>query len=345
MKIKITKEMQQINEFFKGIKFYYVGGCVRDSVMGNSPKDYDLITPLLPVEVERYIKAQGKRVWKQGAKFGTLGVKIGQEVIEITTYRKEDYKPKDRKPEVQYTVHLLEDLSRRDFTCNTLVADINGSVKDNYGGLDDINEKIIRAVGFPKQRFKEDPLRILRGIRFAVKYGFDIEEVTQKKLKSSRWRLLDISKERIVSEVNKIMLYPEGVRTLFENNIFQVVIPQLHLQKRYEQDNPHHDFLLDEHTCRVVNNIREEMPDGEYKYLWAGLLHDVAKPFVAKKHKDGTRTNYINHELLGSIMAQQICRDLKMSNNDRKFIVESVANHIQPDCWMKTYDNDGKVME
>lgn len=331
--------MKVINEFFKGLKFYYVGGCVRDLIMGNEPKDYDLITPALPDEIEEYIKSQGRRVWKQGKRFGTLGVKLNGQIVEITTYRTEDYEEGNRKPQVQFTKYLTEDLQRRDFTINALVCDQKGKVRDYFNGLEDIKNGIIRAVGIPKKRFKEDPLRILRGIRFASKYGFNIEEKTLKKLINSRWRLLDISKERIYDEITKIMR-SDGTYDLFKYKIFQVIIPQLHLQKDYEQYNPNHDFNLDIHTSLVVSKINIDYD--EPKYLWAGLLHDVAKPFVAEWHKSGTRKNYINHDLLGSVMADEICRNLRMSNNDREFIVETITNHINEDSWLKKYDNKSK---
>jgi tRNA nucleotidyltransferase (CCA-adding enzyme) len=336
--------MNKISEFFKGIEFYFVGGCVRDMVMGNTPKDYDLITPLTPDKVEEYIKAQGRKVWKQGVKFGTLGVKLDGEIIEITTYRTEDYKPKDRKPEVQYTTKLEEDLKRRDFTINTLVSDKNGNIKDYFGGINDINDKIVRAVGNPKLRFKEDPLRILRGIRFAVKYGFKFEETTEKKIESCRWLLLDISKERIVEEVNKILTYIMGTKALFHYNTFQVIIPNLHLQKDFEQNSPHHDFNLETHTCLTVANVCEDYFDSP-KHLWSALLHDIAKPHTQTLHKDGTKCNYINHDLLGGIMAKQVCKDLKMSNEDTKFISETITNHIQQDNWLRPYDNKSKKYE
>jgi len=174
--MKITEQMKVINEFFKGLKFYYVGGCVRDLIMGNEPKDYDLITPALPDEIEEYIKSQGRRVWKQGKRFGTLGVKLNGQIVEITTYRTEDYEEGNRKPQVQFTKYLTEDLQRRDFTINALVCDQKGKVRDYFNGLEDIKNGIIRAVGIPKKRFKEDPLRILRGIRIASKYGLNKEE-------------------------------------------------------------------------------------------------------------------------------------------------------------------------
>ena len=340
MKIELTKQMLTISEFFKDLEHYYVGGCVRDLVMKNEPKDYDLITPITPDKVEEYIKSQGRKVWKQGAKFGTLGVKLGENIIEITTFRTEDYKPKDRKPEVQYTISLVEDLKRRDFTINSLVMTKEGNIIDHFNGLNDIKNNIIKCVGSPKLRFKEDPLRILRGIRFKVKYDFDFEELTGKKIESCKWLLLDISKERIVEEVNKIMLYCKGVQVLFNNNIFQVIIPNLHLQKGFDQNSPNHDFTLDVHTTLIVNNVVDDYT--EPKYLWSALLHDIAKPHTQILHKDGTRCNYINHDLLGSIMADSICRDLKMSNDDRKFIVESIKNHIQDDSWLRQYDNKSK---
>lgn len=340
VKLNITTEMEEINEFFKEIKFYYVGGCVRDLIKGEAPKDYDLITPLTPDKIEEHIKSKGKRVWRQGAKYGTLGVKINNEIVEITTYRKEQYTKNNRKPKVEYTTQLQEDLQRRDFTINSLVCDSKGKIKDFFGGLQDIEDNILRCVGNSKQRFKEDPLRILRGIRFVVKYGMDVEEKTDKRLESCRWELLNISKERIIDEINKIMLIVSGVGPLFYYKTLQVIIPELYLQKDYEQNNPHHRFALHDHTMLIVDYVMRNYK--EPKYLWSALLHDIAKPFVAELHKSGERTNYINHDVLGAVMAEDFCRKYKFSNEDREFIVESVKNHIKEDSWLKPFDNASK---
>lgn len=334
--------MVAINEFFSGIKFYYVGGCVRDLVMGFEPKDYDLTTPHLPDEVEQYIKLKGKKPFLIGKKFGTIGVKIQGQIVEITTFRKEDYKPKDRKPVVQYTKHLTEDLQRRDFTINAMVICSKGIVRDYFGGIEDIKNKTLRTVGNPKERFKEDPLRILRALRFACKYELDFDNKTYEKMYHCRWEMLNLSKERIVDEITKILQIGNiRIAHLFLINLIQPLIPELHLQKDYSQNTPHHSYTLDMHTSFVVRNVAKDYQ--EKKYLWAALLHDVAKPFVAELHKSGERTNYINHDLLGSHMANSICKELKFSNEDREFIVNTVANHLNQDCWLKKYDMSSKI--
>lgn len=347
MKIELNEQMKEIVEFFKDLgKVYFVGGCVRDLVLKDKPHDYDLFTPILPDKVEEYIKSKGRRAYQIGKKFGTLGVKLNGNMIEITTFRKELYDSKTRKPNVEYTELIEEDIRRRDFTINSLVCDFDGNIKDYLGALDDIKSKTLKAVGNPKKRFKEDPLRILRAIRFACRYGYKYDEVTREKLFNCRWELLRISKERVIDEIQKIFQLKNldiALNDLFHFNIFQVILPELHLQKGYKQWNRYHDFTLDEHTIKVVMAVKKET--NENAKLWCALLHDIGKPFTRTRNKTKNYCNYINHEVLGADITKRFLKYYNFSNKDTIFIVNTINEHLQDDNWLKKYDDCCKKLK
>ncbi len=347
MKIQLTPKMEDIVDFLQDFPqpIYFVGGCVRDLVMGIEPHDYDMCTSLEPEAMQAWIKSKGRKPWLQGKKFGTIGFKQEGIVVEITTYRSETYDFKTRKPNVVYTELLQEDLGRRDFTVNQLVCDLKGNVKDHNGGLKDIEDKVLKCVGIPKVRFKEDPLRILRAIRQSCKYGFAIEENTLKKMKRCRWELLRLSKERITEEMEKVFELPSiqlghAIDYYFQLDIFQIIFPELHLQKDFDQENPHHKFCLDLHTVLVMEGVRANTDNKVC--LWAALFHDIGKPFVKIKAKNREYYNYISHERLGAAITERMLRDYKFSNSDRKYIVNSVADHLKDGSWLKDYDNASK---
>lgn len=339
MKIELTEQMKHVSEFFSELgNVYFVGGCVRDLVMGFEPHDIDVITDKEPEAIIDYIKAKGRKAILTGKRYGTISCKVGpnNELTEITTFRSEIYDFESRKPVVKFSKHLDEDLNRRDFTINSLVANMDGHVKDLKGGMEDIKNKTLRAVGNPKIRFKEDPLRILRGIRFAARYGFKIEDKTLEKLESCRRQMYRLSKERIIDEMNKIFLMdPDQVftalNTLFQLKIFQIILPELQLQYEFKQYSPHHDFDLHLHTMNVVRNVRDCPIHGtNLPSIWVGLLHDLGKPFT-QTWKDENHARYISHERLGAELANDFCLKYKFSTKDREFIVESIENHLKPD--------------
>ena len=355
MKINIDSidKMKVARDFFRDLgKVYFVGGAIRDLILKQEVKDYDLITPVLPEKVKEYIESKGKRCYMTGARYGTMSCKLDGMMYEITTFRKEVYVSGSRKPKVSYTKFLEEDLRRRDFTINTICCDMDGNVKDLLGGLKDLEAGILKAVGNTKKsvkkRFQEDPLRILRGIRFACKYRLGFDSNTLRRLQTCRWELLNISKERIRDEIEKIFLLDEdeaclGLTLLFTLDTFQVLIPELHMMKDFDQNNPHHDFTLDTHTLFVFRNVKKDPHFGnDAPSLWVALLHDIAKPFTQTLHKDGTRCNYINHEVLGAVMVEDFCIKYKFSNIDRICIVTGVLGHIKPDSWLKVFDDAAK---
>ena len=339
-------------ESLLNLPVYLVGGAVRDVLLGKKIKDWDFATPCNSEIVENAVRKAGKKPYVLGKKFGTIGFKLeilGKiEYIEITTFRTEIYQEKSRKPEVIFTDRIEIDLARRDLTINAMAMQRDGQIIDNWNGQKDLENKIIRAVGNTKERFKEDPLRILRALRFAATLGFEIEEKTWDKLCKMRFEILNISKERWVLEIDKILSLEncqkleKGLSLLMESGIFGVIIPELTLQKNYQQNSIYHDFDLWMHTKKVVCNI----PCDNLEFLelrWSALLHDIAKPFVRTENKNGY-SNYINHDILGAQMSLKISNYLKFSNNRRDYIFENILNHLKSDSKLKKYDDMGKKL-
>lgn len=316
---------------------YQVGGSVRDILMGIAPKDYDFATPLTPEEIEIHIKNAGKRCYNLGKKFGTLGMKIDGEIIEVTTFRQEKYTTGNRKPEVSFVKDITADLSRRDFRMNAIALK-DGRYIDPFGGRLDIIEKKIRCVGEPKDRFKEDPLRLLRVARFAAQLGFEIDPFLESIAKKMAYKILEISKERWVMEMDKLLMTDTpsiGLDFMARTNLLNYMIPELSLQVEYDQNSPYHTFTLWEHTKKVVDCITKDID-----LRWAALLHDIAKPFV--RHDRPDRSNYINHEILGADMVDGIALKLKWSNDRRKVVKELVLDHLKDSSPLKEADSKSK---
>ena len=257
--LTIQKEVQKI---LGTDEVFLVGGSVRDIVMGNEAKDYDFTTPMLPEEMKERVKAAGRRVYTIGEKFGTIGFKVpagaelglilnGQyldsedfdaskvtagrktelfEYVEVTTFRSEIYTNKSRKPEVKFVPSLDEDLARRDFSFNAMVLRSDGSIYDPYGGKLDLYAKKIVTVGLPKDRIIEDPLRILRAARFAARYGFDIDPNFIGKARQLADRIFDVSVERWVMEIDKLLTsdHPDaGLQALQDTGVLQRILPEV----------------------------------------------------------------------------------------------------------------------
>ncbi len=353
---KLKQLLKEVTRLMHPWKVYAVGGCVRDYILKIKPNDYDFCTNALPDDIERLVKADGRRAYCVGKKFGTIGCKIDGEFVEITTFRTESYEEGNRKPEVAFVDDLVDDLSRRDFTINAMAAklDKRGYIRivDPYQGRKDLKTGLIKCVGIPKHRIKEDPLRILRAIRFACRFSYAIDDLTFRKMTSGSVQLLNVSKERWVMELDKILMSDRVINALsnlWATDCFKWMIPELHLQHRYVQNSQYHNFDLHIHTVKVVKACPKDI-----NKRWAALLHDIAKPFTRiqkiMKSPEGVlsdcslkiKANYVGHEILGVDMAEQICRKLKFSNERRKFIVKSIKEHLNDDCWLREFDNMGK---
>lgn len=336
---KITDELGKIIN-----PLYMVGGSVRDELLGKTPKDYDYATSLTPDEIEAAIKGAGRRAYTVGKRFGTIGVVIDGQMAEITTFRKEEYTEGSRKPAVEYVTDITEDLSRRDFTINAMA--IRYSTKgykliDPFGGQEDLKNKVIRCVGNPKARFKEDPLRILRAARFASQLEFTVEENTDKKAKEVSHRILTVSKERWVMELDKILMTTKpsvGLDFLMKNKLFSFMIPELAIQDGYDQNSPYHNMELWEHTLTVVDNVPAEI-----NLRWAALLHDIGKPFVRTNRPD--RSNYIKHDMLGAEIVKKYASYLRWSNDRKEKVSDLVLTHMLETNPMRKADYIGKKLE
>lgn len=330
-----------INEVKKVIpNVYGVGGFVRDELLGRTPKDYDYATPMLPDDIEQAVRDAGKRPYLTGKRFGTIGFKVSGEMVEVTSFRNERYVDGSRKPEVIFVTNITSDLSRRDFTINAMAKRVDGTIIDPFGGRADLLSKTIRCVGNPKERFKEDPLRILRAARFASQLGFTIEENTLSYMKKMRTELLKVSKERWCIELDKILVSDSpviGLNILMDCGIFNIIIPELSLQYNFDQESPHHTLDLWRHTCKA---LQSSIPDLYIR--WAMLLHDTGKPFTKVLNKHCTYYNYLDHEKVSAEIVEKTGLYLKRSNEWISVVKELVFNHMNPDSPLKEFDNKGK---
>lgn len=228
--ISIPLEVKKIIEIINSHSYaaYAVGGCVRDIVMGNIPNDFDITTSARPEDIIRIFESHGIRTIPTGIKHGTVSVLTSGKIYEITTFRTDGNYVDSRHPEsVSFTDKLSDDLVRRDFTVNAMAADINGNIYDLYGGIDDINSKILRCVGDPYKRFSEDALRILRAVRFSSRLGFEIHKDTFAAAKELGQKLEEISVERKMSELSAILLSDcadAGIKKIFELGIENYII-------------------------------------------------------------------------------------------------------------------------
>jgi len=313
---------------------YIVGGSVRDILMKKTPKDWDITTNAKPEEIlavfpdAKYENIFGTVILPIRAEALVDGEKGAvEDVVEITTYRSEQgYSDRRHPDEIRFEEKLDEDLERRDFTINALALDPEDEDKvvDLFGGRKDIKAKIIRAVGEPSDRFKEDALRMMRAIRFSAQLGFELEPKTQRAIVKLAGGLKFVSGERIRDELIKILASErpsEGVMLLHECKLLQYILPELEKGVGVNQDR-HHIYPVFKHNILALKYC----PNSAWQVRFAALLHDVAKPKTRKIIK-GIATFY-NHEHLGAKMAERILSRLKFSNEDRLRIVNLVKNHM-----------------
>ena len=301
----------------KGFEAYAVGGCVRDSILGRVPDDWDITTSATPMET----KALFARTFDTGIEHGTITVLIDKDAFEVTTYRVDGKYEDSRHPsEVTFTRSLQEDLLRRDFTINAMAYnDIEGLV-DIFGGLEDLNQKTIRCVGDAMARFGEDALRILRAVRFAAQLGFEIEEDTQRGITELAPTLANISAERIQVELIKMLTSPNPgmLKSAYELGITKVILPEFDTMMQTTQENPHHKYSVGEHTLKAIGAIRAD------KVLRLTMLfHDIAKPMMKTMDENGV-AHFKMHDSKGAEMTKQILRRLKFDNDTMNKVVRLV---------------------
>ena len=304
-----------------GFEAYIVGGAVRDMVMSSEPHDYDIATSALPQETEKVFN--GFRLIETGMKHGTVTVLIEGNPVEITTFRVDgDYTDMRRPDTVSFTPELKNDLSRRDFTCNALAFNPSEGIIDYFGGIGDIKNKTIKCVGEPDRRFREDALRIMRALRFSSVLGFEIDKDTSDSIHSNRDLLNYISKERIFSELCKLLEGKDVYRVLDNyHDIVFTIMPELEPMYNLDQQNPAHRYDVWHHTLHAVENIR---PDAELRL--AMLFHDSGKPTVKTIDENGIG-HFYGHAEYSVEIARKILGYMKTSNRLCKHVCDLVEHH------------------
>lgn len=310
-----------------GFDAYVVGGCVRDSILGIHPQDYDLCTNATPEEI---IHVFGDfNLVRNGEKHGTIGVVINSNVYEITTFRTEGSYTDGRHPDyVAFVPDIKEDLRRRDFTINAIAYAPGKGFIDPWGGRRDLRQQILRAVGDPESRFTEDSLRILRGVRFAVRFDLAIEPETFAAMQRLSPQMDRLARERIYDELCKLLPLVKAKDILLYQAILTNVIPELADTVDFCQKSPHHAYDVYTHTAYVVESCPREL-----SLRWAALLHDIGKVPTFTLDENG-RGHFYGHAKVSAQMAEDILRRLRAPNALREKVVFLIENHmleLEPD--------------
>lgn len=305
----------------KGFAGYAVGGCVRDTLLGRTPNDWDVCTNALPQQVEQCFK--GCKVLQTGIIHGTVTLILEHRPYEITTYRVDgEYADHRRPDQVRFVAELQQDLARRDFTINAMACGLDGQVKDFFAGQRDLDLRRICCVGQPEQRFEEDALRILRALRFAAVLDFELEPATVKAAREKKQLLAHVSAERVFAELNKLICGPAAGRILRQcGDILAQVIPEIGPCIDFDQQNPCHDRDVWTHTADA---LQAAPPDPILR--WALLLHDLAKPACFSVDSRGIGHSF-GHPVQGEQMAHRIFRRLKAEKKLEKQVCQLIGWH------------------
>lgn len=326
---EVSEIIKQLNK--NGFEAYAVGGCVRDLLLENTPaggpKDWDVTTNARPEEIQRIFP---ENIYENT--FGTVAIKTGSEnpalsFIEITPYRIEGkYTDKRHPDEIKFADKLEDDLSRRDFTINSMALDADGTIIDLFRGQEDLKKKTLRTVGDPSQRFGEDALRLLRAVRFATVLDFKIEEKTLKALEENSEWLAAISKERIRDEFVKIIMSDNaynGILLLEETGLLKHIVPELREGIGIEQ-NLHHIYTVWEHLLNSLKYTAGKNYPLEVRL--AALFHDIGKP--QSKRGEGRNSTFYGHEVIGARITAQIMNRLKFTKEQTEKVVKLVRYHM-----------------
>ncbi len=322
MKIEMPMDVKNIIETLEanGHEAFAVGGCVRDTLLLRAPGDWDITTSAKPEEV----KALFSHTIDTGIQHGTVTVMKNHVGYEVTTYRIDgEYEDARHPKEVIFTANLVEDLKRRDFTINAMAYNDRVGIVDKFDGIRDLEEKVIRCVGEPRERFSEDALRMLRAIRFAAQLGFSIDEKTKEAIKELAPTLAKVSKERIAVELIKILVsdHPEEIRTAYELGLTRVFIPEFDIAMQTAQHNPHHKYTVGEHSIVAMQHVQAEK-----RIRLIMLLHDLAKPLVVTTDVAGD-AHFVGHTQAGANMAKEILKRLKFDNATIDFVYRMIKHH------------------
>ena len=313
--MKIIETLEQAD-----FEAYAVGGCVRDSLLGRNPSDWDITTSARPEQV----KALFSHTIDTGIRHGTVTVMLEHVGYEVTTYRIDgEYEDSRHPKEVIFTPLLTEDLKRRDFTINAMAWNPRAGIIDEFGGMEDLDEGIIRCVGSPEERFSEDALRMMRAVRFSAQLGYEIEPATKAAIRKLAPNLTHVSAERIQVELVKLVesMHPDYLRVAYETGITRVVLPEFDLCMETEQHNPHHCYTVGEHMLHSMLAVSSN------RYLrLAMLLHDIAKPEKKKTDEQGI-DHFHGHQEASEEMAKVILRRLKFDNETIRIVSRLIGFH------------------
>lgn len=318
-----------------GHELALVGGPVRDVFLGRQTNDLDFTTSARPEEIEQILAGSVDAIWDVGRDFGTIGARIGEIHVEITTYRADKYDHESRKPVVAFGTDLNDDLFRRDFTINAMAVRLpEGVFVDPFNGLQDLIEGSIRTPGKPEDSFSDDPLRIMRAARFAAQLGFLIHEDTFRAMKSMANRLEIVSVERIEAEFTKLLLSDqprEGIEALVDSGVAALILPEIPALK-LEIDEHHHHKDVYEHSLTVL----EQAIGYEDKYelkkdivlRLAALLHDIGKP-ATKKLEAGGGVTFYHHDVVGAKLATKRLQAMRYDNDTIKSVARLIELHLR----------------
>lgn len=306
-----------------GFAVYAVGGCVRDSLLGLTPHDYDLCTAATPEQIRQVFA--GYRLVLAGEKHGTVSVVMDGELIEITTFRTEgDYADNRHPGWVRFVTDIESDLSRRDFTVNAMAYSPTRGFADPFGGREDLKNRVLRAVGDPERRFSEDALRILRGVRFSVRYGLTVETHTAAAMTQLAPLMDHLARERVFDELCGLLPLVRAEDLVRFHHILTQVIPELAATVGFDQKNPHHVLDLYSHIAHVVQHV-----PGGLALRWAALLHDIGKPGTFSLDSNGIG-HFLGHAQLGAEMANNILLRLKAPTALRQYVFFLIERHMTP---------------
>lgn len=309
-----------------GFEAYAVGGCVRDSLLGRVPNDWDVTTSAKPQQV----KAVFGHTIDTGIQHGTVTVMLGREGFEVTTYRIDgEYEDSRHPKEVVFTANLTEDLKRRDFTINAFAYNDRSGIVDAFDGMADLEQGVIRCVGEASERFGEDALRILRAVRFSAQLGFSIAQETRDAAAVLAPNLEHISAERIQAELVKLLVSdnPDYMRDAYALGITRVILPELDAAFATPQHNPHHQYTVGEHLMQTMLHVRADK-----SLRIAALLHDIGKPAVRTTDEAGT-DHFHGHVEESERMAADILKRLKFDNDTMAKVQKYIRYHdCKPDA-------------
>lgn len=320
MQIKLPQKVKYIISQLEaaGFEAYAVGGCVRDSLLGREPDDWDVTTSAKPLQVKEVFR----HTIDTGIQHGTVTVMLDHEGFEVTTYRIDgEYEDSRHPKEVIFTANLVEDLKRRDFTINAMAYNDRSGIVDAFGGMEDLDKGVIRCVGEARERFREDALRMLRAVRFSAQLGFVIADDTRAAITELAPSLVKISAERIQVELVKLLMskHPDYMRDAYQLGITKIVLPELDEAFLTKQNNPHHMYSVGEHLMQTLLHT-----EADKSIRIAALLHDIGKPRTKTTDADGI-DHFYGHAQLGEKMAFDVLKRLKFDNDT----ITKVRKYVQ----------------